>query len=190
MTKINPLVLLLGSACLVIVILLGVIFYQNHGNSAAIPASPGVATTANPTSSASGTGTNPAPAQGQKTTTVKPVIKTIPSPAPPQVSIYLVTPISGETLTMGAQTTIAWNHAAGVTGQVDLFSAATQAFVGVIAQQITATQLSYPWNTRDIFLSRTSPAKKDIATGTYMIELSFDGNGLKPVFGPAFTVIQ
>jgi len=105
-------------------------------------------------------------------------------------TIHLQAPIAGETWTIAQQNAVSWDRAAGVSGQIELLNATTKALVGVIIPQTGPNQTSYTWNTRDLFLSRTSPVKKNVTPGTYVVRLAFDGNNLSPVTSGAFTIAQ
>jgi len=88
------------------------------------------------------------------------------------------------------QHTIQWNRASGApNGTISLVNAATGAVVGWIQQQILPTQTTFPWNTRDIFMTKTGPLKEDVAPGQYRIVLTFNSPSDPPVTGPIFSII-
>jgi hypothetical protein len=111
------------------------------------------------------------------------------SPAAPATPVItFVTPVANDIWTIGNQNPIAWSIAPNVSGAISLLSATTGKSIGVILPEIGPKQTSYAWNTRDVFLDRSDPQKTDVIPGTYKIEVSFDGNNLKPITSPAFTI--
>lgn len=110
--------------------------------------------------------------------------------APTPNSILLVTPVPGDTWQIATNNPIQWSREAGVSGQIELLDAASKALVGVILNQTGVHQTSYSWNTRDILLSRTSPAKKTVVPGRYVLRLSFDAANIPSVTSQPFTLVQ
>ncbi len=135
-----------------------------------------------PTGTAPSTGENPASAGGK---TSAPIVA-----APAAPVIKFVTPVVNDIWTIGNQNPIAWSAAPNVSGAISLLSAATGQSIGIILPEIGPKQTSYTWNTRDVFLNRSDPQKTDVVPGSYKIEVSFDGNNLKPIVSPAFTIIN
>ncbi len=106
----------------------------------------------------------------------------------PASIITFVTPVPGETWTIAKQNPIQWSRAGGVSGEISLLDASTKALVGVILPQTGPNQTSYAWNTRDIFLSRTNPLKKNVEPGRYVVRISWDGNNLSPITSEPITI--
>jgi hypothetical protein len=104
--------------------------------------------------------------------------------------ILFVTPVPGDTWKIATTNPIQWSREAGVTGQIELLNASTKNLVGVILNEIGTHQTSYSWNTRDIYLSRTSPSKTTVTPGRYLIKISFDGNNLSPITSQPITIEQ
>jgi hypothetical protein len=104
--------------------------------------------------------------------------------------IIFVTPIPGETWTIGAPNSISWSREGGVSGQIELLDAVTKSLVGVILNQTGPHQTSYTWNTREVFLSRTNPLKTGVLPGRYLIKIAFDGNNLSPITSQPITIEQ
>ena len=173
-------------AVIAVVVILGIILYSsgNHSNGNPSAASTGLGTgtsAGGPVAvNAPSSLTSPASPQKQPTSYV---------PAPrPTIQIFFVTPVKGDIWTTGSQNLISWNKAGGISGSLSLIDSATKAFIGVILPQVGPNQTSFAWNTRDVFLSRTNPLKKDVTPGTYQIRILYDGNGIQPVTSPAFTI--
>jgi hypothetical protein len=123
----------------------------------------------------------PNPTSSKSTGTVFPA-------APAAPSIKMIAPGSGNSRTIGVQNLISWSKAGNFSGSISLLAAPSKQFAGVILPTTGPSQTSYTWNTRDVFLSRTNPSKKDVLPGNYIIEVAFDGNNLKPIFSQAFTI--
>ncbi|HVO29046.1 MAG TPA: hypothetical protein VMT81_03635 [Candidatus Paceibacterota bacterium] len=102
--------------------------------------------------------------------------------------IHLITPEGGDTWTIGVQNLISWNKPGNFTGSLSLLDASTSQFVGTILPSIGTNQTSYAWNTRDVFLDRSDPQKQDVVPGIYEIELTYDGNHIKPAISSPFTI--
>jgi hypothetical protein len=102
--------------------------------------------------------------------------------------VTFITPVAGDIWIIGEQNPISWNAAPKITGAISLLAAATGKSIGIILPEIGPLQTSYTWNTRDVFLDRSDPQKTDVVPGTYKIEVSFDGNDLKPIISPTFTI--
>ena len=184
MDKLNDKSKLIISAIVVVVAVVLIVYY-----GAGTPASgPNLGTTT-PTSGSSpsapsGGSTNPATGgTGTQTGGTTGGTKT-------SGGITFVTPIAGQTWIIAQQNTIEWSRAGGVSGQIDLLDASTKALVGVIIPQTGMNQSSYAWNTRDIFLSRTSPLKKNVVPGTYVIRVAWDGNRLSSITSQPIVISQ
>jgi hypothetical protein len=104
-------------------------------------------------------------------------------------AVHFISPPLSDRWPMEAQNVISWDHASGVSGHLYLVDARTGKFVGTILNQVGPKQTYYTWNTRDLFLSRTSPTKFTVTTGTYMIGFSFDGNNLPTITSQIFTIV-
>ncbi len=139
--------------------------------------------------SSSTTSATAAIALATTTNTVSKPVTPSPAPTPTTQSIHLVTPTANNVWTITRQNLISWDRAGGVTGQIELLDAATYKLVGVILNQIDARQTSYTWNTRDLLMSRTSPAKITVVPGSYVVRISFDGNHLSPITSPTVTIV-
>ena len=87
------------------------------------------------------------------------------------------------------QNTIQWDKPANITGGIYLVNAATGATVGWILQQTGPNQVSFPWNTRDIQTSRTSPTKITVPVGTYIVKVMFDSPQDPTITSAPFTII-
>jgi hypothetical protein len=68
-------------------------------------------------------------------------------------------------------------------------NASTGAIAGWIEQEILPNQTGFSWNTRDIFLSKTSPLKKDVTVGAYRIIVSFDSPSKPAAVSSIFNII-
>ncbi len=106
------------------------------------------------------------------------------------ISITLTGPTSGAQWAIGTQHTISWNKSAGVTGQMYLVNATSGAIVGWIQQNVAPKQVYFPWNTRDVFLSGTNPAEKDVLPGKYVIKMSFTAPNVPPAVSAPFFIIS
>lgn len=106
----------------------------------------------------------------------------------PPVVITLTSPTSGAQWTIGQQNNIIWNKAAGVTGQLYLVDAKTGAIAGWIQQSIASTQTYFPWNTRELFSSATSPQGKDVLPGEYVVKISFTSPNIPSAVSAPFFI--
>ena len=124
------------------------------------------------------------------TTTVEggSVVTVVAGPSASGPVIKFVTPIKADIWKIGTQNLISWNKAGNFSGSLSLINASTGAFVGTILPEIGPQQTSYAWNTRDLMLTRTDPLKKDVVPGVYEVRIAYDGNNIKPVTSPAFTI--
>jgi len=112
--------------------------------------------------------------------------KAVPAGSP----VIFSTPVPGETWKIGAQNLVSWSPESGVWGQIELLDATTKDLVGVILNQVAPHQTSYMWNTRDLLLNRTSPQKKTVLPGKYVVRILFDGNNLSPITSQPITLEQ
>lgn len=112
------------------------------------------------------------------------------SPSTPSTSptINLINPVPNDQWKLGAPNPIAWSQEAGVTGEIDLLNASTKALVGVILSETAAHQTSYSWDTRQVYLARYNPLKKDVVAGTYVLRIKFDGNNLPTLTSGLITI--
>ncbi|RJP44938.1 hypothetical protein C4587_01455 [Candidatus Parcubacteria bacterium] len=113
-----------------------------------------------------------------------------PKPAPPISSQApaILSPDSGSEWVIGQNHEIRWSKAIGRNGEIYLIDAATKSVVGWILSSIGVNQTSYAWDTKEVYLSRTNPSKKEIAAGTYVIKIRFDGP-VPETQSPQFSVI-
>jgi hypothetical protein len=105
-----------------------------------------------------------------------------------KTSITITAPVKNATWKIATPNIISWSKAGNFSGDIYLVDAKTKAFVGVILPQTGPQQTYYEWNTRDIFLDRTSPLKKTVLPGTYLVKIAFDGNNLPIIASPAITI--
>ncbi len=110
------------------------------------------------------------------------------SPANNTITIHLVTPISGNVWTAGNANPIAWDNAANVTGEIDLVTADTKQFVGIILAETGVKQTSYTWDARQIYLGRYGADEKAVVPGKYSIRIHFDGNGFGDLVSGPITI--
>jgi hypothetical protein len=104
------------------------------------------------------------------------------------ITIHLVTPIADNVWTEGQANPIAWDNAAGITGEIDLVDATTKQFIGIILAETGPKQTSYTWNAEQVYLGRYSADEKAVIPGTYSIRIHFDGNGLGDLVSGPFTI--
>ncbi|MEK9183828.1 MAG: cupredoxin domain-containing protein, partial [Patescibacteria group bacterium] len=83
---------------------------------------------------------------------------------------------------------IKWNNATGYTigliGGIYLVNAQTKEIAGWIVSGLNHNQTSQLWDTRSVFLSKNSPVKKDIQTGSYIIKVALDNKGVEGQSAP------
>ena len=104
-------------------------------------------------------------------------------------AITMTSPTPNAQWTFQDQHIIQWSRASGSPGTIMLLSASTGAVVGWIEQQILSTQANFPWNTRDLFTSKTGSVEKNVAPGTYRIAIAFLSPRDPEVIGPAFSIV-
>ena len=162
----------------------------------ASPASPAANNNGTPASGASGNAMTttvtsaPAPASGATAPSPSKGGSTGPSASlpPKAITINLITPISGNSWTIGQDNSVAWSKAAGITGQIDLVNPQTKALVGVILSETGPNQTSYSWDARYIYAARYSAEKHGVVPGTYAIKIHFDGNGFGDLVSGPITI--
>ncbi|MDP2598461.1 MAG: hypothetical protein Q8P49_01375 [Candidatus Liptonbacteria bacterium] len=98
------------------------------------------------------------------------------------LTVRIVAPAPSAQWVQGVDGDISWNGATGIPGAIYLVNAGDGSIAGWISQQVIPSQTKYEWNARDLFLSRTSPTKKTVLAGQYMIKVIFDGGN------PEFTI--
>lgn len=104
------------------------------------------------------------------------------------ITIHLLTPIANNNWTIGQPNPIAWDTAAGITGEIDLVDATTKQFIGVIDSDVGVLQTSYIWDARTVALARYSPDSKNVVPGVYSIRIHFDGNNLGDLVSGPITI--
>ena len=104
------------------------------------------------------------------------------------ITIHLLTPIANNVWTIGQPNPIAWDNAAGITGEIDLVDATTKQFIGVIDSDTGVLQTSYIWDARSVALARYSPDSKNVVPGVYSIRIHFDGNELGNLVSGPITI--
>lgn len=105
------------------------------------------------------------------------------------IRITITDPVANTQWVIGKQNTITWSKAAGSTGQMYLVNAATGVVVGWIQQNVAPGQTYFPWNTRDLSLSRTNPGGKTVVPGEYIIKMSFASPEALPATSAPFTIV-
>lgn len=185
---------IISAVVAVVIIVVAIVFFggqnqniattngSNPSNAALNATSPTETTTTQPSTTPATNGTLKLP------TASKPSGNSVAPAAATPPTIHLITPVANDVWTIGTQNLISWDKAPNISGSISLTNAVTGQFVGVILPQIGPNQTSYSWNTRDIQLDRTNPLKKNVVPGTYTITISFDGNNLKPITSPSFTI--
>ncbi len=106
--------------------------------------------------------------------------------------ISILSPVALDKWVIGQNNLIRWSGAAKISGSIYLVNALIKnesVPVGWIIPNIGPQQTSYTWDTRDVFLSRTNPAKKNLETGTYIIKIKFDSKVMPEVSSPTFSII-
>jgi len=121
-----------------------------------------------------------------ETTPTPPQKQNVPSSAPKKISI--ITPVASDIWKIGTDNLISWNQPGDISGDIYLVDATTGVFAGVILPQVGPEQTSYTWNTRDLLVDRTSPFKKDVVPGTYVLKIAYDGNNVAIATSPSFTI--
>lgn len=105
-------------------------------------------------------------------------------------TVHIVTPAPSAQWLQGMSGDISWDKATGIPGAIYLVNAGDGSLVGWISQQVIPSQTKYEWNARDVFVSRTSPEKKTVLAGQYMIKVKFDGGNPKfEISSGVFTIV-
>ena len=129
-------------------------------------------------------GTNPPPYQPYGTN--KPPA---PSAAPQQKPrIVLLAPLPGAQWGLGQNHEITWSRAAELKGSIALLNAQTKITTGWIHSSLDPRQVSFTWDTRDVFVARGSPQKKNVDPGTYILKINFDGP-VTPIESSPITIV-
>ena len=131
------------------------------------------------------TGTTPTPSTQKPATSGGTQTK---PPSQQSTGIRFVSPVSGDKWVFDQNHDITWNKASGRTGTISLLDAQTKGVSGWAPIALGMHHTSYTWDTKTVALGRTNPAKKEVARGTYIFRIAFDG----PVAGAdsaPFTVI-
>jgi hypothetical protein len=111
------------------------------------------------------------------TTAVTPTPKPTTAPKPtPKQTIFFLSPAKGTVAKLTSPLTILWNKAGGQKGSLSVYNATTNTLVGWIISETQAEQTTFTWNTTSAAISRYGGNRKDLASGTYVIKLTFDGN--------------
>jgi len=165
----------------IVVVIVAILFFTLGGNKNSGTASNtflgndlGQSSSTNGTPVTAGGGTTPGGTQGSAT------------PAP--IVIHLITPVPSDQWKIGQSNPISWDKEAGITGQIQLLNSQTKALVGVILSESGPHQTSYSWDTRQVYLDRYNPLKKDVTAGTYVIRIKFDGNNLGTLTSLPFVI--
>jgi hypothetical protein len=183
MDKINNSGKWIVAVIILVAVIVGVVIYVFHregsGSSKASTAQSASTTTTSaesPTSSAE-TASSSGSTSGPGTTLPE---KSVPTayPAAPSIVINLLTPMANDQWVIGQQNTISWSAYPNITGQIDLLNASDKSVVGVITSETEPHQTSYSWDTRSYNLGRYGGLMKDVVPGSYLIEVTFDGNNL------------
>jgi hypothetical protein len=184
MSKLSNVSKIVIVAVIVVIVIVFAIVY-GMGNS-----NPGPSTAANNTSTgASVTANSPSqtPPTGVPSTTPSHSL-TAAQKSPTPLVLKMITPVKNDAWTIGTQNMISWNKPGGFSGSISLIDVNSNQSVGIILPQVGPNQTSYTWNTRDLFLDRSSASKKTVTAGTYVIQIIYDGNNVAPLTSPVFTI--
>ena len=171
----------------IIIILVASFAFKKKPDSGGVIPGP----TENTTSTVPVTGGGTSGTPGGTTSGTKPPPKPAtppPAPAPVSSSIKLLSPAQGDAWAMNKSHTIAWSKGAGATGSIELINASTGETAGFISANVGVSQNFYPWDTRDLALSRADSSKKSLAPGSYKVKIVFDKN-LAPIESAVFSVV-
>jgi len=86
---------------------------------------------------------------------------------------FVVTPAGGESWTIGKNHEIRWNKHSGLPGSIALVNASTDQIVGWISPSTIAKQVTFNWDTRNLQITQTNPAKITVDPGTYYVQVIF-----------------
>ena len=146
-------------ALLIVVIILAALLITKNGSN--VPSSPAASSTTASANIPAGTQTATKPAP------TTPVMHPASGGSTSATKIHILTPVAGDIWTIAKQNHISWDKQAGVSGQIELLDAATLKLVGVILNETGPLQTYYDWNTRDLLVARTNPAKIIVTQGKY-----------------------
>ena len=121
------------------------------------------------------TSTSQAPTGGGKLQTSTAQLPRASKQPQTKPAITILSPAAGNEWVIGKIHQIVWSRGTYLTGGIYLIDAATKQTAGWISPNTAPNQVLYNWDTRDVLLSRSSPQKKDISPGNYIIKIIFDG---------------
>ncbi|MDE2019094.1 MAG: cupredoxin domain-containing protein [Patescibacteria group bacterium] len=99
-------------------------------------------------------------------------------------------PAAGADWALGANHVVSWERATRVTGGIALMNAADGSMVGWLIGQTNGGDTSFTWNTRDLYVSRTSATKITVQPGKYFLKVIFDSAQWPAIVSPSFSIIQ
>lgn len=134
-------------------------------------------------------GNNAAAIPGGGTVSKPPTVPATTASKPASSGNYIISPAAGAQWVFEQANLIQWAKGAGVTGNIYLVNAADGTVAGWLIQQTNAHDTSFNWNTRDLYISRTSPIKKDVKPGKYIIKISFNSPQQPPLASAPFSII-
>jgi len=102
---------------------------------------------------------------------------------------YVISPEAGAQWVIGDTNVIQWKKGAPVTGYVYLANAADGSVAGWLSAQTNANDTSLSWNTRDLFVSRTSALKKDVQPGKYFVKVVFNSPQQPAIASVPFSIV-
>ncbi len=110
-------------------------------------------------------------------------------PSAPKTSATFIAPVSGAKWVFGENNIIQWSKEIGFAGELYLVNASDKSIAGWIITETGIHQTSYAWNTRDIYVSKTDPSKKTVATGDYLVKAVFNTNPKIEITSAPFSII-
>ena len=120
------------------------------------------------------TSPEPTPTTAVQPATTSPAAKK-PTPPPAKSAITFLSPAANEEWVIGEPHIIKWSRGSVQMGSLSLLNATTKKVVGWILSSANRNQASHQWDTRSVFISRGSPSSQDLAPGSYVLHLIFDG---------------
>lgn len=118
------------------------------------------------------------------------VSKPSTSASKPSVGTNRVTaPLGGDRWVIRENHSIQWSEESLGNGAIYLVDASTKAVVGLVTPSLTLHQKTFTWNTRDVFLTRTSGQKKDISAGQYFLRIVFEVGNKPTIESGVFSLI-
>jgi hypothetical protein len=117
-----------------------------------------------------------------------PVNNTPPAPSQTGVNVILA-PLGGAQWVFGQNNTVQWKRDTDSIGYIYLVNAADGSIAGWLIQQTNAHDTSFSWNTRDLYISRTSPIKQDVAPGRYIIKVGFTSPQWGTIASAPFSIV-